>query len=389
MKKTIIVNNGSTSKKYAFYNDREYLFFCHYEETPDGFIVNEKFKEVSKEQKIDKETFHSSFSNFIDKLLEYQLIDSEDDINAIAIRIVAPGIYFQDHKIIDEEYLLKLDDVYNLSPLHLKPVKDELFNIKERLGDIKIVGISDSAFHKNLPEVAKIYAFPKEIVKKNQLYRYGYHGISVNSVYDKFVQKYGNTSKIIICHLGGGSSVTAIKDGKSIETSMGFSPLEGMPMASRVGSADPNALIAVMESEDFDTKELQEFLYKECGVKAISGISADTRVLIEEAQKGNHDANLALDFFAYNLQKNIGAYYAVLGGLDALIFTGTIGERSAEMRRRILEKLEVFGLKVDHSKNKITINGEGLIQDTNSVTKIAILKTAEIEKMAEIAFDIV
>ncbi|HMP67367.1 MAG TPA: acetate/propionate family kinase [Candidatus Paceibacterota bacterium] len=388
MKKTIIINNGSTSKKYAFFDNENYLFFGHYEETPNGFLVIEKLKSVEKEEKINKEIFANSFSDFVNKLLDYKLIESEDDITSVAIRIVAPGKIFQKHQIVDDDFLYALDQVYNLSSLHLKPVKEEIFNIKERLGNKKILAISDSAFHSDLPDVARIYAIPESIAEKKEIYRYGYHGISVASVYNKFIKNYGPAEKIIVCHLGGGSSITAIKNGKSVDTSMGFSPLEGLPMASRIGGIDPNALITIMDSEDFDPAEMQNFMYKECGMLGISGLSSDTRVLIEEASKKNYRADLALNFYAYNVKKYIGQYYAVLGGLDAIIFTGTIGERSAEMRQRICNDLESLGIKIDLSKNKLKVNDDGLINDDNSTAKIAVLKTAEIEEMARIAFEI-
>lgn len=394
MKKTIIVNNGSTSKKYAFYTGDEFNFFAHYEQTPEKLIVTENLRGIEKEQGISVDIFKNSFSDFVDKLLEYKLLDSEDDVTGVAVRIVAPGKVFQSSQIIDDDYLEKLDEVYHLSPLHLKPVKEELAYIKSRLPGVKIVAISDSEFHKSITGPAKIYALPKKITEKLGLYRYGYHGISVSASLREYTEKFSTpekvvNEKIIICHLGGGSSITAIKDGKSFDTSMGFSPLEGLAMASRSGNVDPNALLAIMDSEDFDTKELQNFLYKECGMLGISGITADTRELLELDRSGHADAKLALDFYIYHIQKIIGSFSVVMGGLDTIVFTGTIGERSAEMRKRICEKLEILGIILDAGKNKMQLNGDGLINSADSKVKVVALSTEEIDEMAKIALKIV
>jgi len=389
MKKTIIVDNGSTSKKYALYDNLTQSLFSHYEKIPETFLLTEVKSGDEKESKISPETFDNSFADFIDRLFKYDLIGTEDDIGTIAIRIVAPGKFFQDHRLINKDYLMKLDEVCELSPLHIKPVKAELANIKDRLGEVKIVSISDSAFHKTITEPAKMYAFPFELTEKLELYRYGYHGISVSSVLREFSNNFGEAANIIVCHLGGGSSVTAIKNGRSFDTSMGFSPLEGLPMATRIGNADINAVISVMDSENFDSTELQTFLYKECGMKGLSGVSDDTRVILEAAQKGNKNAELALNVYAYQIKKTIGAYRTVLGSLDALIFTGTIGERSAEIRRRICDGLESIGISIDLAKNKVQLSGRGLIGTPSSPIKIAVLPTSEIEEMAKISATII
>ncbi len=231
---------------------------------------------------------------------------------------------------------------------------------------------------------AKLYAFPKKIIEKLGLYRYGYHGISVSSVVDDVKKNYTEYNNLVVCHLGGGSSITAVKNGQSFDTTMGFSPLEGLPMSTRAGSADPNALISIMDSEDFDTKELQNFLYKECGLKGLSGLSNDTRVILDEVSKGNPDAIKALDLYIYQIQKTIGSYFTVLGGLDAIIFTGTIGERSAEVRRRICNGLSILGVEMDPGKNKLQINGDGQITGTESKVKIFAIRTKEIKEMFRI-----
>jgi len=194
---------------------------------------------------------------------------------------------------------------------------------------------------------------------------------------------------LIVCHLGGGSSISAVKNGVSIENSMGYSPIEGVPMATRSGDLDPNSIFSIMDSENYDTKEMQDIIYKECGIKGISGLSSDTRVILSEANKGNKDADLALNYYAYKIKKLIGAYNVILGGLDAIVFTGTIGNRAAEVRRRICDGLEPIGLEIDQSKNKILIKDEGVISKENSKIKAYVLETAEMDQMNQILEEII
>jgi acetate kinase len=382
--KTIIVNNGSSSKKYALFDEDKEILSSHYEKTPTNFILTETVLNTDTETEIKEEIFTESFSDFVNKLITKKLIVNRREISAVAVRVVAPGLYFQEHRLIDKEYLFNLDNISDLSPLHVKPTQQEISNIIDELSEARIFAISDSAYHKTMNQSAKLYAFPKKLIEKLGLYRYGYHGISVNSVVDDLKNNYGEFSKVVVCHLGGGSSITAVKDGQSFDTTMGFSPLEGLPMATRTGSADPNALISIMNSEDFDTKELQNFLYRDCGIKGLSGISSDTRVILDEVAKGNQDATKALDLYVYQIQKTIGSYFTVLGGLDAVIFTGTIGERSAEVRKRICAGLQVLGIYIDPGKNKLQITGDGSIYGDESKIKVFSIRTKEIKEMSKI-----
>jgi len=384
MSKTIIVNNGSVSKKYALYENNKELFKIHYEKTPVDFIITEVKDGEEKEEQIYPNVFEDSFSDLIDRLLKHDLILYEDDIDAVSLRIVAPGKFFQKHRLIDKKYLLELDDIYELSPLHIGPVKKEISEIIERLPKVKMLAISDSAFHNTMSETAQSYSFPEKMTKKLDLYRFGYHGLSVSSVIRILDKKDSSLDKIIVCHLGGGSSITAVKNNKSVDTSMGFSPIEGVPMATRAGTADPNALISIIESENMSTDELQDFLYKKCGLKGISGTSGDTRVILAKAHKGDKKAELALDVYAYQIAKTISSYYIVLGGIDAIVFTGTIGERSAEVRKRICEKLSIFGAELDNGENKTSIKGGNSINSVDSKIKVEIIPTAEVDEMAQV-----
>lgn len=382
----LIVNNGSASKKYSLYEKNNFLFSVHYESVAESYVKTEKDGESEKEFVIDSELFADAFGDFIVSIIKKRLIISEEDIEKIGLRVVAPGTFFQEHRLVDSDFLSSLDDKKELSPLHINPVQKEISEILEKIPHAKIYAISDSAFHNTKPDFASIYAYPKEITEELEIYRFGYHGLSVSSVINKLGDK--RPDKIIVCHLGGGSSLTAVKNGVSVDNTMGFSPLEGVPMATRIGNADPNSLLAVMDYKDFDIKETQDFLYKKCGFKGISGLSGDTRVILDAAKKGNKDAELALNYYAYEIRKNIGSYWAVMGGLDMIIFTGTIGYRSADVRQRICEGLEPEGIILDKTKNKMMTNSEGLASRPESKVDIHIFMTDEMGEMNRILEDI-
>jgi len=384
----IIVNNGSTSRKYSLYKEDVLLMSAHYEKINNSFLKSEITKENYKEEEILVDIFKEAFKDFITTLIKENLINSEEDISKIGIRIVAPGTFFQHDYLVDSDFLEQLEDKKIISPLHIEPVQIEISEILDNMPKIPIYAISDSSFHKDKPKFSNIYAYPKDITEKLDLYRFGYHGLSVASIVNKLKEKGGLPNKLIVCHLGGGSSITAVKNGLSIDNSMGYSPIEGIPMATRSGNVDPNSLFAIMDEKDFTTNEMQKFLYKECGVKGISGLSGDTRVILTEAQKGNEDAKLALDYYSYEIQKTIGAYKTILGGLDAIVFTGTIGERSSDVRKRICDGLGALDISIDQSKNKLLIKSEGDIKDELSKTDVLVMRTHEMEEMNRILNEI-
>jgi len=380
----IIVNNGSASKKYSLYKKDIFLMSAHYERISESFLRTEITEKGQEEKEILIDIFETAFQNFIETLIKKELIRSEEDISRIGIRIVAPGTFFQNNYLVDSKFLENLEDKKIISPLHIEPVQKEISEILDNMPKIPIYAISDSVFHKNKPKYSNIYAYPKEITKKLDLYRFGYHGLSVSSIVNKLNDEGSLPSRLVICHLGGGSSITAVKDGKSVDNSMGYSPIEGIPMATRSGNVDPNSLFAIMDEKDFSTDEMQKYLYKECGVKGISGLSGDTRIILMEALKGNEDAKLALDYYSYEIQKTIGAYKTILGGLDAVVFTGTIGNRSADVRKRICDGLESTGILIDQSKNKLMIKSEGNIKDQSSKVDVLVIETREMEEMNRI-----
>lgn len=328
MEKYLIINPGSASNKYALFNeDGQKLSTFHFERENSGFVVTIS----NQKKKIKKEDY--------DNALKYVVNFLKEEIRACAVRIVAPGEYFSEDRLIDKNFINKLERQKDSAPLHIGPELEEIKKIKKILPKTKLIAVSDSAFYKNLPEKAKYYGLPKEL----EIRRFGYHGISMASILNK-LKKLGKLPKrTIVCHLGSGSSITAVLDGHAIDTSMGFTPLEGLLMATRPGDIDVGALIYLAKKKKFNFSQLEEYLNTKCGLLGLSGKTSDIRELLKLEKKGDKDAKLALEIFVYRIQKYIGSYITALGGLDLLVFTATIGERSSIMRGRILKGLKHFG----------------------------------------------
>ncbi len=356
MDKAILsINIGSSSKKYSLYKEGILLFDAHFEKDNDAFEVTYgKAEPVS----ISKNVFSDSLSAFYNAIKKEKSLESIDvDHLLVGMRIVAPGEYFSEDRVIDTTFMKNLEKVAKEDVVHILPIQKELERIRELFGKTKVYAVSDSSFHSTMCDEAKKYALPKKIQRDSGIRRYGYHGISLSGVTVSLKEKLGYLpDKIIMCHLGSGASITALKAGKSIDTSMGYSPLEGLVMSSRVGSIDAGAVLALLE---YKTKEeLQDFFYKECGLLGISGISNDMRLLIDKAASGHIGAIDAIDSFVYAIQKHIGMYVSVLGGVDLIVFSGTIGERSFILRDKICSKLAWLNVHIDEQKNKYATSGE-------------------------------
>jgi len=296
---------------------------------------------------------------------------------------VAPGRHFQDDKIIDKIYEKEMKKVIHNAPLHLLPTYEMFLNLKKVLKNVPVVGVSDSDFHDTLPAKAKYYALSFDDTKKYQIERYGYHGISIESILHKLKGELGKLpERLIICHIGSGVSITAVKTGKSIENSMGFTPLEGVMMATRAGDIDPGTIAFLSESLGLKGKKLRDYLNKKCGLLGVSGQSSDVRDLLRLEKEGDTQSKLALDIYVYHLQKCIGSYYVALNGLDAIIFTATVGERSFVIRERICDGLAVLGIKINKEKNNQSVGIDADISNFDSKVKVLIRKTDEMGQIA-------
>lgn len=380
----LIINTGSASKKYALYDNGHEVAKFHFEKEGDSFIVTKTIKSHSSQEKIPAKIFDNSLAYLLDALASSEIITGANAIAAVAMRIVAPGLYFHENRLIDGTYIKKLKSAEEQAPLHLAPMLSELRKLLEIFPKTSIVGVSDSIFSSRMPEYARLYSLPRHIAQKYGIYRYGYHGISMQSVLGNIKKQFGKLpEKTIICHLGSGSSIAAIKNGQCVDISMGFTPLEGLVMGTRIGAIDAGAVIYLSQKTGWSSKKLETFFNTECGLKGLSGKTADMRELLELEKSGNQGAKLAVESFVYSAQKYIGAYTVALGGIDLLVFTATIGERSFIIRDKICSGLEALGIKLDQGKNNATESFAAEIGAPNSMPKIWVIPTNEMLEIYE------
>lgn len=308
--KILTVNVGSESKKYDFFDGDMKIWSVHTEER-DGELGEDKL--------------HEQF-------------------DVIAFRIVAPGTYFRQHRVIDEEFLKQLELAREKAPLHIDRTLAEIKSFQIKFLNTKMVAISDSAFHSTLPDYARLYALPTEDAKNLDIEHFGYHGISFSYIIENLKAQNNLPEKVIICHLGGGSSITAVKNGVSIDTSMGFTPLSGLTMATRVGEIDPGALVYLSEAKNLHGEKFEEYLANQCGFLGFAGTPSMKQLIAQES--ADERSALVIKMFVYQIQKYIGAYTVALGGLDLLVFSGGIGEPSEPIRSKILAGLGKLGENV-------------------------------------------
>ncbi len=303
-----------------------------------------------------------------------------EEIDAVGHRVVHGGETFKTNVLIDEEVVKKIEECADLAPLHNPPNLKGIYAITELLPDTPQVAVFDTAFHQTMPRHAYMYAIPYTLYKKYGLRRYGFHGTSHQYVSQRACEILNvdyHTQKIISCHLGNGASITAIKHGRSVDTSMGLTPVEGMIMGTRSGDLDLGVLTYVMNKEELGVREANTLINKFSGMLGISGVSSDMREVEKAADEGNNRARLALDMYYYRIIKYIGSYIAVLGGVDIIVFTGGIGENSEPTREAVCSKFGYMGLKFDAEKNKGLHGKEAIISKKDSGVKVLVVPTNE------------
>lgn len=287
---------------------------------------------------------------------ELGILGSLEEIEAVGHRVVHAGEAYASSVIITDEVIAAVEKASDLAPLHNPPNLMGIYAMQEILPGVPNVGVFDTAFHQTMEPAAYIYPIPYEYYEKYRVRRYGFHGTSHKYVFEKAAEFLGMPKerlRTITCHLGNGASLTAIQGGKSIDTTMGFTPLEGLVMGTRSGNIDPAIYNFIMEKENLTGDEMDRILNKESGVKGVSGVSNDFRDIEEAADAGNERAKLALQIFARTVRKYIGSYTALMCGLDCLVFTGGLGENSARDRAIILENMECMGIKIDPKQNMV------------------------------------
>ena len=383
--KVLVINAGSSSLKYQLIDMTNEsalaVGLCERIGINNGIITQKRFDGKKLEKQTDIPTHKIALEEVVKALTdsEFGVIKDMTEINAVGHRVVHGGEKFTSSALIDTSVEKAIKDCFELAPLHNPPNMMGITACAEIMPGVPMVAVFDTAFHMTLPAYAYMYALPYDLYEKHGIRKYGFHGTSHMYVARRAVAMLGKPEKdvkVITCHLGNGSSITAVKGGKSVETSMGFTPLEGVAMGTRCGSIDPAIVPFIMEQEGLSTREIDNLMNKKSGVLGISGISNDFRDLDEAASKGNKRAELALEVFAYKIKKFIGEYSAVLNGTDAVIFTAGIGENSTTIRKRILSGLEGLGIKIDDEKNKI--RGQEIdISTPDSKVRVLVIPTNE------------
>lgn len=383
MKKILAINSGSSSFKYKLFNYPSEEVVAQGQAQRIGLAgatFSLKLADGSKyESEIKIPDHKTAIQLLLTWLPKYNVINDLKEIAGIGHRVVAGGEIFSESALIDKEKLQQIYDLSDYAPLHNPYEADGIRDFMQLLPGVPQVAVFDTSFHHTLDPVHYLYSLPYKYYEKYRARKYGAHGTSVRYVSHRaaeLLNKPLNELKMIVCHLGNGVSITAIKDGKSYDTSMGFSPVAGITMSTRSGDIDPSVLQYVMKKENIsDFNKMINILNNKSGILGISDYSPDMRDIRKKAAAGDVKAKLAKDIFVNRIIKYIGSYYVDMGGLDALVFTAGIGENESLYRQAIVDKLSVLGLKIDEKAN--SVNGEKVISAVDSKAKILIIPTNE------------
>ncbi|WP_434641665.1 acetate kinase [Thermoanaerobacterium thermosaccharolyticum] len=383
--KILVINCGSSSLKYQLIESKDGNVLAkglaERIGINDSLLTHnangEKIK-IKKDMKDHKDAIKLVLDALVNS--DYGVIKDMSEIDAVGHRVVHGGEYFTSSVLITDDVLKAITDCIELAPLHNPANIEGIKACKQIMPDVPMVAVFDTAFHQTMPDYAYLYPIPYEYYTKYKIRKYGFHGTSHKYVSQRaaeILNKPIESLKIITCHLGNGSSIAAVKNGKSIDTSMGFTPLEGLAMGTRSGSIDPSIISYLMEKENISAEEVVNILNKKSGVYGISGISSDFRDLEDAAFKnGDKRAQLALNVFAYRVKKTIGSYAAAMGGVDVIVFTAGIGENGPEVREFILDGLEFLGFKLDKDKNNVR-GKEAIISTADSKVYVMVVPTNE------------
>ena len=385
--KILVINAGSSSLKYQLIDmetekvlakglcERIGIEGSKLNHTPDGgekIVIEKDMKDHSDAIRMVLDALTSG---------EYGVIKSMDEISAVGHRVVHGGETFSGSVIIDKDVKKALEDCIPLAPLHNPANLIGIAACEEAMPGVPQIGVFDTAFHQTMSKEAYMYAVPYEYYEKHKVRRYGFHGTShkyVSLEAAKMLGKNPEDLKMITCHMGNGSSITAVDGGKSVDTSMGFTPLAGVVMGTRCGDIDPAIVKFLAEQENMSLDEVDSVLNKKSGVQGISGVSSDFRDLEAAEKEGNERASLALSMFVESVRRFVGSYMVKLGKVDAIIFTAGIGENTPHMRKAILRDLETYGIKIDDDKNAKAIRGAQMeISTEDSKVKVIVIPTNE------------
>ena len=380
--KVLVLNCGSSSLKYQLINmeTEEVLASGKYERIGEEFIthkVNGQKIEIKKPAYNHKEAIEFTLEQFTNP--EYKVIDSLDEISAVGHRVVHGGEKITESVVITDEVIKIIEECTDLAPLHNPACILGIEACREVMPNKPMVGVFDTAFHSSIPKDKFIYPIPYEYYEKYGVRKYGFHGTShmyVSQRLGEIENKSLEGTKIVTCHLGQGASICAVKDGKSMDTSMGLTPLAGLPMVTRSGDLDPSVVTFIMKKENLDAQTMEDILNKKSGLASISGMAPDFRVIEDESNKGTERAKIAIEQFNYSIASFIVKYAVAMKGIDYIIFTGGIGENQINIRKGICEKLEFMGVKLDLDENNMR-GEEKVISTPDSKVKVYVIPTNE------------
>lgn len=396
--KVLVINAGSSSLKYQLYNmtNESVLASGRVERIGmDSSIVTHEPTDKPEVRDVSEILDHvTAVKRVIDMLThdEYGVIASMDEIDAVGHRVVHGGEVFKNSVLVTTEVKNEIKRLFDLAPLHNPAHMMGITAVDNNLPNVPQAVVFDTAFHQTMPASSYLYPIPKVLYRRHKIRRYGFHGTShayVSDVAASYLKKPLKELKMVTCHIGNGASLTAILDGKSFDTSMGMTPLEGLMMGTRSGDIDPAIVPFVMGKEELTLSEVNSMLNKHSGMMAISGVSSDMREVIDAMNEGDENAKLAFDMYVYRVRKYIGAYAAAMNGIDTLIFTAGVGENSAVLREAVCKGITFLGIELDNEKNAVRSKEAREISTPASRVKVLVVPTNEELLIARDTFELV
>lgn len=377
----LVANPGSASRKYAVFKGSKKLLDIHFETENKKIVYS-----ISNHEPKQSGLAHIAFSaTKLPEILAKELDDSiVDALSIIALRVVAPSSFFQRDHVLTKSVVKRLERLEPIAPLHIGATIAEYRLLLKIFPKTQFIGVSDSSFLSDKPDKALYYGIPFRDSNQMDIKRFGYHGLSLESAVEQLKNSKLLAKRIVICHLGGGCSIAAILNGKVVDSTMGFSPIEGLIMATRSGSVDMLAYETIKRSKRLTSQSLHDYFNSESGLLGISGVSSDIRELLR-VENSNKRADLALEMFVYKVQQAIGAMSATMGGVDAVVFTGTVGERSQVIRHRVATNLMYLGLILDTKANRAVSSPKEptKINQPNHAGKIIVIHSDENTQIAK------
>lgn len=384
--KVLVINAGSSSLKYQLIDmdKKQVLAKGNCERIGAGGMITHKTDSgVKLQYEVEFPSHREAFMEVVKVLTsgEGKVLDDVKEISAVGHRVLHGSEKYKVSTLITDQVIDDIEAFSELGPLHNPPQAAAMRACRSVFGaDTPMVAVFDTSFHQTMPEKAFMYGIPYEYYEKYHIRKYGFHGTShryVSGHYLEITGKKPEGTKLVVCHLGNGSSITAVKDGKCIDTTMGFTPLDGLLMGTRSGAVDPSVVTYLMNKEHFTPDEMSNLLNKKSGFLGVSGLSSDARDLVNASKEGHKRAKLACDMVRYQIKKYIGSYAAAMGGVDAVLFTGGIGENSDELRAECTEGLEFMGIQLDQDENRIRTGTDHKISAAGSKVEVWVIPTDE------------